>query len=76
MDAHDSHGHSTAAWIGVAVMLVAAALGCYAVVFGPGVLLWIGLAGFLAGGALWYMLERGGKDERRVEVADASSTHV
>ena len=66
MDEHDNHGHSTAAWIGVAVMLVATAIGCYGVVFGPAFLIWTGLAIFGAGALLWYMLERGGaKDGAR-----------
>lgn len=56
----DNHGHSPAAWTGVAVMLVAAAAACWAAVFGPVEMLWIGLAVFLGGALLWYVLDRSG----------------
>ncbi len=56
----DNHGHSPAAWTGVVVMLLAAAVACYAAVFGPVELMWGGIVVFLAGGLLWYVLERFG----------------
>jgi hypothetical protein len=56
----DNHGHSTAAWTGVAVMLVATVAGCYAAVFGPAWLLWAGLAGFVVGALVWYAMARAG----------------
>ena len=57
---HDSHGNSTAAWIGVAIMLVAATAACWGVFFGPPALLWIGVAVFLVGALVWYGLDRAG----------------
>lgn len=56
----DNHGHSPAAWTGVAVMLVAALLGCWAAVFGPVEMLWGGVILFAVGALLWYVLERAG----------------
>lgn len=56
----DNHGQSPAAWASVAVMVVAAAVACYAAVFGPTGLLWGGIVVFLAGGVMWYFLERFG----------------
>ena len=78
MDAHDSHGHSTAAWIGVTVMLIASAIACYGVVFGPGMLLWIGLALFAVGALAWYMLERNDKSggARHVDALESPSTRA
>lgn len=57
--AHDEdHGHSTAAWTGTAIMMVAAAVACYAAVFGPMLLAWIGIAAFLVGALVWYAMAR------------------
>ena len=56
----DDHGHSKAAWTGVTISLVAAAVACYAAVFGPAVLMWIGVAVFLAGGLVWYAMAKAG----------------
>lgn len=75
MDAHDSHGHSTAAWIGVTVMLVATAVACYGVVFGPISLLYVGLGVFAVGALAWYMLERGGRGDRDA-AAETPATRV
>ena len=66
--AHDDNdGQSTAAWTGVAIMLVAAAAACWGVFFGPPALLWIGVAVFLVGALVWYGMEKAGmgvhKDE-------------
>ena len=41
-------------------MVLAAAVACYAAVFGPTGLLWGGIVVFLAGGLMWYFLERFG----------------
>lgn len=60
MEHEDNHGHSTAAWIGVAIMLVAATVACWGVVFGPPALLWIGVAVFLVGAVAWYILDKAG----------------
>lgn len=56
----DNHGHSKAAWTGVAVMLVATAAGCWAAVFGPAWLLWASLAVFALGAIVWYAMARAG----------------
>lgn len=56
----DDHGHSRAAWTGVAIMLVATAVACYAAVFGPVELMWGGIAVFLLGGLLWYAMAKAG----------------
>lgn len=70
----DDHGHSPAAWTGVAVMLVAAALACYAVVFGPVWLFWAGGGLFLAGGLLWYALGKAGYGSPAEVEAEEPST--
>lgn len=56
----DNEGHSPAAWIGVAVMLAAAVLACWGIVFGPQVLIPVGLGLFLVGAIAWYILARAG----------------
>lgn len=57
----DDQGHSLAAWIGVTVMLVATAVACWGIMFGPMALFWIGSAGFLVGAGVWYAMARAGK---------------
>ena len=58
---HDEdHGHSAAAWTGTTVMLVAAAVACYAAVFGPVELMWGGIVAFLLGALVWYAMARAG----------------
>jgi multisubunit Na+/H+ antiporter MnhG subunit len=58
---HDEdHGHSAAAWTGTGVMLLAAAVACYAAVFGPVVLMWVGIGLFLVGALVWYAMARAG----------------
>ncbi|MFX0538751.1 HGxxPAAW family protein [Ornithinimicrobium sp. Y1847] len=54
----DDHGHSAAAWIGIAVMFVATALACFAAVFGPAWLFWAGVVLFPVGSLVWYLLSR------------------
>jgi multisubunit Na+/H+ antiporter MnhG subunit len=73
----DNHGHSKAAWTGVAVMLVAAVAGAWAAVFGPLWLLWASLAVFALGGVVWYALARAGlgSDPERSRV-DASRSRA
>lgn len=60
----DDHGHSAAAWTGVAIMLVSAAVGCYAAVFGPAALMWGGLVVFLLGALVWYGMARAADGSR------------
>ena len=57
-EAYDDHGHSTAAWTGVVIMLVAAVAACWGVAFGPLWLLYAGLAVFAAGGLVWYVMDK------------------
>lgn len=56
----ENHGHSAAAWTGVLVCLVGAVAACWAVVFGPGWLVWAGIGLFAAGGVIWYAMARAG----------------
>ena len=56
----DNEGHSLAAWTGVAVMLVAAVLACWGIVFGPQVLIPVGLVLFAVGAIAWYIMARAG----------------
>lgn len=60
----DNHGHSTAAWVGVTIMLVGAVVACWGVFAGPGVLLWVGLGLAVVGALAWYGMERIGKGGR------------
>jgi hypothetical protein len=63
----DDHGHSTAAWTGTTVMLLATAVACYAAVFGPVALMWGGIVAFLVGALVWYAMVKAGygSDGRR-----------
>lgn len=61
----DHHGHSTAAWAGVAVMLVAAVIACWGVLLGPDFLLWLGLGLGVVGALVWYGMERAGYGSRQ-----------
>lgn len=56
----DNEGHSTAAWTGVAIMLLAAVAACYAAVFGPVELMWGGIGLFVLGALVWYAMARAG----------------
>lgn len=56
----DNEGHSVAAWTGVTIMLVAAALACYAAVFGPVELMWGGIGLFGVGVLVWYAMAKAG----------------
>lgn len=56
----DNHGHSKAAWIGVAIMLVGTAIGCWGVFWGPSMLLYIGIGVAVVGALAWYGLDRAG----------------
>ena len=56
----DNHGHSTAAWVGVTIMLIGAVVGCWGVFAGPDVLLYVGLGLGVVGALAWYGMERAG----------------
>lgn len=66
---HENHYHSTAAWVGVSIMLVATVVGCWAAVFGPGWLMWAGLGLFVVGALVWYALSKAGYGAEAYEVA-------
>lgn len=60
---NESHGHSTAAWTGVGIMLVATAFICLGVVFATP-LLWIpGTLIFIVGAVAWPVMTRAGYGE-------------
>lgn len=61
MQHEDNHGQSPAAWTGVAIMLVAAVVACWGVFSETDVLLWGGVAVFLLGAVIWYLMDRAGK---------------
>lgn len=63
-DHDDDHGHSTAAWVGTAIMLVGAVIACWGVYFGPLLLLYIGLAVFVGGGLVWYLMDKAAQGPR------------
>ena len=56
----DDHGHSPAAWTGTIIMLVSAAVACYAAVFGPIELMWGGIGVFVLGSLIWYGMAKAG----------------
>jgi hypothetical protein len=60
MQHEDNEGHSTAAWTGVGIMIVATAIACWGVLFTPDVLLWIGSGLFVVGALVWYGMDRAG----------------
>lgn len=59
----DSHGHSTAAWSGVIIMLVGTLVACWGVVYEPDVLLWVGVGLGVVGALAWYVLDKAGFGE-------------
>ena len=66
----DSHGHSTAAWVGVVVMLIGSVIGAWGVLFEPDSLLWVGIGLGVVGALAWYLLDRAGMGESRSEAVD------
>lgn len=61
---HESHGHSVAAWVSSAVMIVAFAIGSAAMVKGNTALIIVGSIAFLVGGLLWPLLSRMGYGDK------------
>ncbi len=56
----DSHGHSTAAWTGVGIMLLGAAIICVGIVI-PMAAMWIfGTILFVAGAIAWPVMNKAG----------------
>lgn len=56
----DHQGNSTAAWVGVGIMLVGTAVACWGVFFGPSLLLYVGLGLGVVGALAWVLLDRAG----------------
>ena len=54
------HGNSVAAWVSVAVMLVASAIACLGVAKASTPMAVVGAAGFLIGAVLWPLLSPDG----------------
>jgi hypothetical protein len=62
---HEDHGHSFAAWIAVAIILVGCTIAAWAVVVASAILFWVGIAVAVAGavvGKLLGMAGYGAKD--------------
>lgn len=59
-DVHESHGHSTAAWTGVGIMLLGAALISLGMVLGIMVLWILGVLLFAGGAIAWIVMSRAG----------------
>ncbi|GAB94389.1 multisubunit Na+/H+ antiporter MnhG subunit [Kineosphaera limosa] len=61
VDPHaDSHGHSTAAWTGVLIMIVASALISLGMVLGIHVLWIVGTLAFIGGVVAWIVMNKAG----------------
>ena len=56
----ESHGSSTAAWTGVGIMLVAAALICLGIVLAMPLLWIVGTLGFIGGALAWIIMSKAG----------------
>ena len=56
----DSHGHSTAAWTGVGIMLVACAIICLGIVFGQTIMWIVGTILFIGGAIAWPVMNKAG----------------
>ncbi|CCH72613.1 HGxxPAAW family protein [Nostocoides australiense] len=63
-DEHDSHGNSTAAWVSTMIMLVAAAVICWAIIQANTSLAIAGGVAFLIGALLWPILAKMGYGEK------------
>jgi hypothetical protein len=61
---HEGHGNSVAAWVSVAVMLVASAIACLGVAKASTPMAVVGAAGFLIGAMLWPLLSRMGYGDK------------
>lgn len=59
-EVHESHGHSTAAWTGVGIMLVGAAIICLGTVFANPMMWAPGVVVFAAGAIAWPVMNRAG----------------
>ena len=61
---HEGHGHSVAAWVSTAVMLVASAAACYGMVRANTGLMVTGAVVFMLGALLWPLLSRLGYGDK------------
>jgi hypothetical protein len=61
---HESHGHSVAAWVSSAVMILAAALACLGVALANTPMAIVGGAAFVIGALLWPLLSRMGYGDK------------
>lgn len=57
---HENHGHSTAAWVSVTIMLVASFVACLAVVLANIPLFIVGMVVFVIGAFAWKVLTMAG----------------
>lgn len=56
----ESHGNSTAAWTGVAILLVGSALICLGLIWAMPILWILGIVGVVGGAVAWIVLTRAG----------------
>lgn len=69
------HGHSTAAWTGVTLLLVASTLLSVGIYFGIAWLNWVGGVLVVVGIAAWYGLAAAGFGEESGEESHGSARH-
>lgn len=72
---HEDHGHSVAAWTGVAVILVGSAVASWGVIVASQVLFWIGIAICLIGAVAGKVLSLAGYGAKALDGPDVPDSN-
>lgn len=74
--AHESHGHSTAAWTSVGVILLGGLVSSVALIFASGLVFWAGVVVMAIGAALGKVLSMAGYGDKASSHAAREAGHA
>lgn len=74
--AHESHGHSTAAWTSVGVILLGGLISSFALIFASAVVFWVGVVVMVVGAALGKILSMAGYGDKASSHAARAAGHA
>ncbi|GAA1874552.1 HGxxPAAW family protein [Lapillicoccus jejuensis] len=74
--AHESHGHSTAAWTSVGVILLGGLISSLALIFPSAFFFWVGVAVMVVGAALGKILSMAGYGDKASSHAARAAGHA